>query len=515
MSLSAVPAWADCDVVPNGTTILAPETRPAGTIIYNSDHRMLQYCDGSGWIAMHGAGTGSGGCSSPTRDEGTIFYNTDHRVLQGCAGNAWQAMGPMMVPPAAGLVHHWKLDDAGAGPFVDEVGGVDCVVSGGPAASVPGRDGTAIHSAGNNDVECGVLPAAEGVARVTVAGWIKKDSAGSTVYLGNHGDNTDGFHISPNGDGEVYFAVAAPGGSPPGWWEAAGYSLDDAQWHHYVLVFDGTQSSNEMRLKGYVDGQQVDLDFVGTIPSSTPGGNQTWYLLRSVFADYTVDDVRVYDRPLGSAEVERLYLTTGGNSGEGCTAPQGNEGALFYNTRCGVMQYCDGASWIGIGKALDGPTCCPNVGDQCSDGTYYAGAIGGTDVYVSAAAHETTTTWNNGTANYTSTGFTSTTDGPGNTAGLVALADAGAPYEAAMYCDGLSAHGYDDWYLPAIAELDLIWNAGNPTGNVAEQSGYNYWSSSESNAQNAMMFGFSNGVADDDLKDDPMEWGRLIRCVRR
>src|SRR5688572_16990839 len=47
-------ALAECDLVPNGTTILSPETRPAGTIIYNSDYKVLQECKSTGeWQAMH------------------------------------------------------------------------------------------------------------------------------------------------------------------------------------------------------------------------------------------------------------------------------------------------------------------------------------------------------------------------------------------------------------------------------------------------------------------------------
>ena len=51
--LTAAPAWADCDLVPNGTTILAPETRPAGTVIYNSDHQVFQGCVEDHWVSLH------------------------------------------------------------------------------------------------------------------------------------------------------------------------------------------------------------------------------------------------------------------------------------------------------------------------------------------------------------------------------------------------------------------------------------------------------------------------------
>jgi len=35
-----------------------------------------------------------------------------------------------------------------------------------------------------------------------------------------------------------------------------------------------------------------------------------------------------------------------------CVNPYGVEGEMTYNTTHDVVQYCDGARWVGIGKAL-------------------------------------------------------------------------------------------------------------------------------------------------------------------
>ena len=42
-------------------------------------------------------------------------------------------------------------------------------------------------------------------------------------------------------------------------------------WFHLAMVYDGTKSGNENRLKLYIDGQLQTLDFTGTIPSTTHG----------------------------------------------------------------------------------------------------------------------------------------------------------------------------------------------------------------------------------------------------
>jgi hypothetical protein len=65
----------------------APCSSPAeaeGTLIYNTDHHVYQFCNGTNWIgfnAIDPAG-GGGGCSNPTAREAILFYNTDYHVLQ-------------------------------------------------------------------------------------------------------------------------------------------------------------------------------------------------------------------------------------------------------------------------------------------------------------------------------------------------------------------------------------------------------------------------------------------------
>ena len=198
-----------------------------------------------------------------------------------------------------------------------------------------------------------------------------------------------------------------------------------------------------------------------------------------------------------------------------CIDPALPEGVMIYNSDYKVMQYCDGAGWIEIGEAAPavppaGPAGCPTMGDLCSDGSYYIGQLGGNDIYATAAASETSQSWNNGTTNWTVTGFTSTTDGLSNTAGLTALADAGAPYNAAAHCDGLAAHGHSDWYLPAQDELNLFWNGGAPVAGVLTDGSW-YWSSTESGTLHARIQRFSLGHQNGSLKDSM----RPVRCVRR
>lgn len=75
----------------NGCT--SPE-QIEGSIIYNTDHNVMQYCNGAAWIPM-GPIIGSGGsaCTSPAGAIGTMIYNTTNTVLQYCNGSSWIRIG--------------------------------------------------------------------------------------------------------------------------------------------------------------------------------------------------------------------------------------------------------------------------------------------------------------------------------------------------------------------------------------------------------------------------------------
>lgn len=215
---------------------------------------------------------------------------------------------------------------------------------------------------------------------------------------------------------------------------------------------------------------------------------------------------------------------------------QSVEGAIVYNYDHKVVQFCDGDNWVAMmGQALPdcpeddtlvmgasgwqcssgsgggAPTGCLTIGDQCDDDSYYIGENGTRKVYATTSTYEVSRTWNNGSGNWTTTGVTSTTDGAGNTDDLVNLSDGGAPYEAADYCDGLAAHGHNDWYLPAKDELNLFWNGGSPVAGVLTGSSDWYWSSTENNYDDAWHQQFSDGTQ---YYGNGKHDTRLVRCVR-
>jgi hypothetical protein len=148
-------------------------------------------------------------------------------------------------------------------------------------------------------------------------------------------------------------------------------------------------------------------------------------------------------------------------------------------------------------------------GAVCGYGSVYAGALGGNHL-ITTAADQGLFSWNNGTSNWTVTGTTSTSDGLANTNTLVALADAGAPYNAANACRALGS----EWYLPSRDELNVLYTNRAAIGGFNESGSHPagwYWSSSETNHACPWAQRFSDGLQSYCYKN----YGLSVRCVRR
>ncbi len=251
-----------------------------------------------------------------------------------------------------------------------------------------------------------------------------------------------------------------------------------------------------------------------------------------------------------------------------CTEPDGVPGDLLYNNTHDVFQGCTARGWYAFHAPLSsappsGPSGCPNVGDVCTGaqaGIIYAGEYAGHKLYVTGAdapgtvitggTGSGTYAWNDGTTNYLDLDNASMPNcpalstarntnrwsdqlnpacmdaqGEAFTAYLVNFSGTASPYKAASYCYHLGkvsdpsgpnnplAHGRDDWYLPAVDELEFIYDslkAGQPAGTHGFHNA-TYWSSTEYGTSSAWIQHFSDGTQYDNTKNSAYR----VRCLRR
>ncbi len=110
--------------------------------------------------------------------------------------------------------------------------------------------------------------------------------------------------------GKIYFEVAR--GTNSYGMTAAGVLPADG-WCHLAFVYDGKGQNNAERLKVYVNGQEIPLSYVGTIPEKTTNVPVPFTLGHvSANPDMTFTEVSIWNRPLSQAEVQayrRLRLS--------------------------------------------------------------------------------------------------------------------------------------------------------------------------------------------------------------
>lgn len=108
----------------------------------------------------------------------------------------------------------------------------------------------------------------------------------------------------------------------------------------------------------------------------------------------------------------------------------------------------------------------------------------------------------------------SLTDGQANSNAIMAQ-NSNAANTAATVCDQYSNGGFSDWYLPAIWELDQIYNNAYVItmilGTTDGITTYDYWSSTEIDANYAWMKYFDKGYTFNTSKGN----GLYVRAVRR
>ncbi len=104
-------------------------------------------------------------------------------------------------------------------------------------------------------------------------------------------------------------------------------------------------------------------------------------------------------------------------------------------------------------------------------------------------------------------------NGETNTTAIVVQLGTNLGYAyAAKLCSDLEAYGYDDWYLPALGELNEMYKKLGPDGGSGQITSGLYWSSSESSDGFAWSQYF--GVGDYNTVNYKT-YGNQCRCVRR
>jgi hypothetical protein len=208
------------------------------------------------------------------------------------------------IPITPGPAAHWTFDEDSGTAVLDETGAhPGTIFNMQDTSRVPGRESRALNFDGVNDyVEATGYKGITGTASRTCAAWIKTIKPSSQII--NWGANDPGtkWALRINEDGTLRAEVS-------GGYLAGVTNLCDGQWHHVatVLADDGSPNINETKL--YVDGQPEPIGSSAAYSVNTAAAENVKIgvnIIGTVFFEGLIDEVRIYDRALTSAEISLL-----------------------------------------------------------------------------------------------------------------------------------------------------------------------------------------------------------------
>ena len=231
----------------------------------------------------------------------------------------------------AGPIGYWKFDDGSGTTPVDSSGyGNDGTFIDEPEWTSAGKYDSAIEFDGTNQVELNNLAVnTAAAAKTTVAFWMKWDGSGS-VMMPFGWDGMYDLILIAAGDYSI-FAFNTGQNDKLGFYFAA--SQWSGQWVHVAAVFtNGTPTADSVAL--FINGQRQTLSVLGdaagerTVTSTAAVSG--WGLYSNYRFHGTIDEVRVYDRQLSAAEVEKVWRESAPDDAVICDARGAVPGPIGY-----------------------------------------------------------------------------------------------------------------------------------------------------------------------------------------
>lgn len=301
-------------------------------------------------LMIDGEDDGAGGHSEafPGLIDEVKIYNytrTQKQIVEDMNGGH-----PMPGSPISSAMDYWKLDqgfgtEAPSSGINKTMGTLTNMAS--PASvgisgwNINGKVNRAVSFDGTNDfVDLGDLSYSESNSALSWTMWVNPNTlstvdcfickiqatpaSGKASYaIGTGSSNASAVSVGISIDGNTSIATAE---TPAG-------VLANGKWAYVAVVFDGSQSGNDKRLKVYVNGVEQLLSFTGTVPSSTQATTSNARLGASSDAtpgwlfSGTIDEVKIYTGALSLSEIktdmnlgQSVVLGSLGTTADGKTA---------------------------------------------------------------------------------------------------------------------------------------------------------------------------------------------------
>lgn len=236
------------------------------------------------------------------------------------------------------LIAHWEFDENNGSITTDLANEYSGTISG-DTSWVEGQSGSALYFDGEGDyveISPDIIDEIGELNQGTVSFWFKFDSLLDTqpimpiFYLGTNDDsdqnsmfiielghaNTRRGGLDPENK-KLYVTWVTDTGDPILCYDSRD-NIEEDTWYHFALVVGsegntGYLSGKEMENRYYNFGASSDqylLDIIPTKEQFTLGYGRTHYAISPDFVFFKghLDDLRIYNRPLTSSEIQKLLL---------------------------------------------------------------------------------------------------------------------------------------------------------------------------------------------------------------
>jgi hypothetical protein len=214
------------------------------------------------------------------------------------------------VSATATLVNYWNLDENTGVTANDTADSKNCTLTGGATWATGKYNSGVVFGDDNDYLDCVDITALNSTQNFSIGLWAKQTNTSDAIFYIKEKSSTERVYIAGHAGGTIYFEVRNADSSYGGW--NSNGTLTTNEWFHIVMVYDGTQSTNDAKLKVYINGSPITLSFSGTIPTSTPN-LATYPLLFGYTASGwvgLVDDIHLYSTSMTAEEVSALYEPT-------------------------------------------------------------------------------------------------------------------------------------------------------------------------------------------------------------
>jgi hypothetical protein len=301
--------WSDPGVVRSGTWVHV-------ALVVRGPTDMSIFVDG---VDVGGTYSGSGGAMVQSADPVQFGKNTGghYAGLMDDVRIYDRALTPSEVYELAGgvdsgLVAHWKLDESSPDTIAKDSSGngFDGTLTNGPVWNPTGGkiDGALQLDGANDLVDCGdILNAVK--LPLTAACWVKWLGSDHVVFASDDGaDVYQGFWLQIAPDGRIAANYGSGGGkddpSRRTKWSSA--VVPSGTWTHIAGVIRGPTD-----MSVYINGTDAAGSYEGSggamVHTSDPAVIGRFIPNGPCFYEGEIDDLRVYARGLGAAEIQQLH----------------------------------------------------------------------------------------------------------------------------------------------------------------------------------------------------------------